>query len=335
VDFTAKRKTQNKIQSLGDLKRAGKVNNVSGALNPKFVNGPNEFDCLTERWSRGEVLGIVADSGSGKTEVVLYSAKHILKNNPQSVFVFVSLEMTTQKIFDRWVEITKDTPELEDRFYIVSRYDDEGKPQDVSMGWILRQLVNHRNTLGDIASFAIDHLHIIGENDATQLNSIVFKVKEMAVELDSFGILLAQVSKGHGQKGEVPLGADAVYGCSQFKWACTDIIQVHRPIKRLEGEAGISVMAWGYAKIREPKKSDRIKEGVNKLLLYDLEHRTFRGLSNDEKMTFKQYYDMLVELKQQEEKFKAFHYDVSIEVRGQNGQVVKVPISTGYNGDEL
>lgn len=334
MDFAQKRKQQNKIRSLGDLKREGKVNKANKA-NPKFVNGPVEFDCLTEKWSRGEVLGVVADSGSGKTEVVLYSAKSILKNNPNGVFVFVSLEMTTQKIYDRWEDITQDCPELMDRFYIVSRYDDEGKPEDISMGWILQKLVMHKQTLGDVISFAIDHLHIIGENDATQLNSIVFKVKEMAVELNAFGILLAQVSKGHGQKGEVPLSADAVYGCSQFKWACTDIIQIHRPIKRLEGDAGISVMAWGYAKIREPKKNDKVKEGINKLLLYDLDGRKFRQLTNDEKMTFKHYYDILVEIKQQEEKFKAYSYDTSTEVVAPNGKVISIPSKTGFTGNEI
>lgn len=333
MDFAQKRKAQNKVQSLGDMFRAGKVNSTT--KRSKQVSGPAEFDCLTESWSRGEMLGIIADSGSGKTEVVLYSAKHMLKNNPEANFVFVSLEMTTQKIFNRWVDMTADCPELMDRFYIVSRFDEEGKPQPISMAWILQQLVTHKNTVGDLVSFAIDHLHIIGDNDVSQLNSIVFKVKEMAVELDSFGILLAQVSKSHGQKGEVPLGADAVYGCSQFKWACTDIIQIHRPIKRLEGDAGISVMAWGYAKIREPKKGDAVKEGVNRLLLYDLESRGFRELSKDEKMTFKQFYDILVEMKQQEEKFKAFHYDLSHEVKAPNGKIIKIPMSTGFDGDEL
>ena len=303
TNFTEKRKQQMGVKSLADLKRSGKV---TGGLNTKlFVNGPDEFDCLKNKWSRQELLGVIGDSGVGKSEVVLYFFRHVLKNNPNSCAVYVSLEMTDEKISQRWFKLTEDCPEISERLYVISRYDENGKSREVSMGWIKRELLKYREVIGDVATFAIDHIHCLGENDPSTLNSIMITLKEMAVELNAFGIPMAQVNKGAGQKGEVPLDADAVLGCSQYKYICSDIIQIHRPILRLEEEAKVSVMSWGYCKIREASKDDKVKRGQNKLLAYDIETRGFRKMNSPEYTMFKQYYNMLLEMKSAEEKHNA------------------------------
>lgn len=322
MDFLQKRKEQLKVHSLGDLIRQGKVNNSKTA---SLVNGPTVFDCLVNKWTRTDLMALIGDSGSGKSEVVLYIFKEILKNNPNSCAVFCSLEMTTQKIAFRWLEMTKDCPELADRLYIISRYTEEGKPKEVNVGWVQLEMNNIKNIAGDVIAFAVDHLHILGENTADNLNSIAFAFKELSVEMNAFGILLAQVSKSKGQGAEVPLDADAVYGCSQLKWCADYILQVHRPIMRLENDAGISVLGWGFCKVREMSQNDKIKRGQNKLLIYDYETRGLRNLKAEEKTIFKNYYDTLIELKQKEEEFKSFHYDLSTEVKAPNGKIVVLP----------
>jgi hypothetical protein len=330
MDFVAKRKKQAGIFSLGDSRRAGKV---TAGLNPElFVNGPEEFDCLVNKWSRQELLGIIGDSGTGKSEVVLAMFKTMLENNPESNAIYVSLEMTDQKISERWGKMTKDNPELADRLYIISRYDEDGKSRKVSMKWIKKELNRYREHIGDVCVFAIDHIHCLGENDASTLNSIMITLKEMAVEMNAFGIPMAQVNKGSGQKGEVPLDADAVLGCSQFKYICSDIIQIHRPILRLEEEAQISVLGWGYAKVREADKKDKVKRGQNKLLIYDQEKRCLRNLNNTEYSTFKMYYDMLLEMKSEEEKNKAFTYDLKKEIIKKDG--TKVIVTEKFSGNK-
>jgi len=330
MDFVAKRKKQAGIFSLGDSRRAGKV---TAGLNPAlFVNGPEEFDCLVNKWSRQELLGVIGDSGTGKSEVVLAMFKTMLENNPESNAIYVSLEMTDQKISERWGKMTKDNPELADRLYIISRYDEDGKSRKVSMKWIKKELNRYREHIGDVCVFAIDHIHCLGENDASTLNSIMITLKEMAVEMNAFGIPMAQVNKGSGQKGEVPLDADAVLGCSQFKYICSDIIQIHRPILRLEEEAQISVLGWGYAKVREADKKDKVKRGQNKLLIYDQEKRCLRNLNNTEYSTFKMYYDMLLEMKSEEEKNKAFTYDLKKEIIKKDG--TKVIVTEKFSGNK-
>jgi hypothetical protein len=199
------------------------------------------------------------------------------------------------------------------------------------MGWIKRELMRYREVIGDVVTFAIDHIHCLGENDPSTLNSIMVTLKEMAVELNAFGIPMAQVNKGAGQKGEVPLDADAVLGCSQFKYICSDIMQLHRPILRLEEDAAISVLGWGYCKIREADKTDKVKRGQNKLLAYDLDTRSFRKMATPEYSTFKMFYNTLLEMKSAEEKHKSFTYDLVKEVISPNGKVVT--ITEKFSGD--
>lgn len=331
-DFIQKRKQQMGVKSMADLKRSGRV---TGGLNTSlFVNGPEEFDCLKNKWSRQELLGVIGDSGVGKSEVVLNFFKYILKSNPNSCAVYVSLEMTDEKISQRWFQLTEDCPEISERLYVISRYDESGKSREVSMGWIKRELLRYREVIGDVAAFAIDHIHCLGENDPSTLNSIMITLKEMAVELNAFGIPMAQVNKGAGQKGEVPLDADAVLGCSQFKYICSDIIQIHRPILRLEEEAKISVMGWGYCKIREATKEDKVKRGQNKLLAYDMDTREFRKMNTTEYSTFKTFYSELLEMKSAEEKHKAHTYDLIKEVVSPSGKVVTIVEKfSGDSGD--
>lgn len=322
MNFNEKRRQQMGIRSIADLKRSGRV---TGKMNPAlFVHGPKEFDCLENKWSRQEVLSIVGDSSSGKSEVVLYSFKEILKNNPNSCAVYISLEMTDEKIAQRWFEMTQDCPEVSERMFIVSRYDDNGKSREVNIHWIKKEVVKYKEVIGDVVSFACDHIHVLGENDPSTLNSIMIILKEMAVELNSLCIALAQVNKGAGQKGEVPLDADSVLGCSQLKYISSDIIQIHRPILRLEEEAKMSVLGYGYCKIRESRPNDKMKKGQNKLLKYVPEERSFRKLSTDEMSTFKLYYNELLAMKSAEERNKAYTYDLTKEVRSPDGRVITI-----------
>lgn len=332
MSFLQKRKEQMKIRSLGDMKRSGRVKTE---YNPElFVYGPEEFDCLKYKWSRTEVLGIIGDSGCGKTEVVLAMMKGILKSNPDSCAIYVSLEMTDQELAQRWFKMTEGEEELADRLYIVSRYDDDGKSRDVSMKWIKKQLETYQETIGDVSCFVVDHIHCLGENDPSTLNSIMVTLKEMAVATKSLAIALAQVNKSSGGKGEIPLDSDSVLACSQFKYISSNIIQIHRPILRLEGDAGISVLGWGYTKVREASKEDTVKRGQNRLLAYDQYSRNLRQMSLEEQSKFKLYYNMLLEMKSAEEKSKSYCYNITKKVKGANGKEVEIKeIFSGDNGD--
>lgn len=323
MNFAEKRRSQAGIRSLGELRRKGKVKR--GSDPDLFVHGTPEFDCLVHKWSRKEVLGVIGDSGVGKSEVVLQIMKDILISNPESCGVYVSLEMTDQEIAKRWFDMTGDDEDLADRLFILSRYDEEGKSREgISMRWIKENLNIYKDAIGDVSVFTIDHLHVIGENDPSTLNSIMVQTKEMAVNLNALGIPMAQVNKSAGGKGEIPLDADSVLACSQFKYIANNIIQIHRPILRLEEDAKLSVLGWGYAKVREAHKNDKVKRGQNKLLAYDRDLRMLRKMTTEEYTVFKLYYNTLLEMKSAEERNKAFSYDLTKEVKGKDGKVVQI-----------
>ena len=335
TNLAKKRLEQAGIKSLGDLKRSGAV---TAGLNPELlIKGSEEFDCLVNGWQRGEVQVREGDSGSGKTETVLIDAKEILKNNPKSNFVFISLEMTDQKISERWFKMVGDDEDLADRFFVISRYDQNGRSRNISLKWIKAELYRYKEQLGDIAAWCLDHMHAVGDNDPSTLNSMMIMTKEMSVETNSYGIVLAQVSKGAGQKGEVPLDADSILGCSQAKYIASEIIQIHRPILRLEEEAKMSVMGWGYVKIREPDENDPIKRGQNRLLIYDQKIRTLRKMTTEEYTRFKMFYNMLLEMKSAEEKSKAFTYDLQKEIINKDGQkiIIKEKFSGSFADDDF
>lgn len=331
TDFNKKRLKQAGIRSLGDLKREGRVKESNDpALK---VHADIEFNSLVNGWKRGELLAIIGDSGCGKTEVVLAIMIAILREHKEENAVYVSLEMTDQEVYKRLVDMVGEDNEILDRFFIVSRYDDEGNSKNVSIDWIKRELDRYKEQLGDIITFSVDHCHVLGENDPSTLNSIMIKLKEMSVSLNCLGLPLAQVNKSSGGKGEIPLDADSVLGMSQLKYISSNIIQIHRPILRLEEDAQISVLAWGYCKIREPHKEDKVKRGQNKLLTYDLETRTLRKLSTEEYSRFKLYYNDLLAMKSAEEKSKAFAYDLTKEVKCKDGRVIEVKeIFSGDSG---
>ena len=90
-------------------------------------------------------------------------------------------------------------------------------------------------------------------------------------------------------------------------------------------------MGYGYCKVREARPEDKMKKGQNKLLLYVPETRGFRKMTNPEYTIFKNAYNMLLEMKDAEERKKAFTYDLTKEVTAPNGKVII--INEKFSGD--
>jgi len=328
TDLMAKRKDQAGIKSLGDLKRTGLV---SGAIDPsKFVRGPKEMDCNVVPWQRGGITGWLAGAGSGKTSSVLYALKHILINNDDGIVVFVSLEMDASEIAEKWYKATKSRPDLADRLYIVENYDSEGKTKNLSITDIKLELSNIKDTLGvTMHAFVIDHLLEIDLNGGVDYNPVCKKIKDIAVELDSHCFLLSQTTKGKGS-GEIPVPKDGCFATSRFEWIVTNIITVFQPLKRVEKECDLAVMGWQYAKIRYKNKNDGAKEGMNYLRRFDFDTEDLVPLTDGEIATFKMWYDKVLELRQNEAKFKSYQFNLDRTIKGKDGQ--EVVISDTFGG---
>ena len=332
TDLMAKRKDQAGIKSLGDLKRSGRV---SGKIDPtKAVNGPDLMDCLVRPWQRGDMTGILAGTGVGKTSAVLYILKHILKNNPEGVVAFISLELVIDEVAEKWYKATEDEPELADRLFIVENFDEKGHCLNLTLPEINIELVKIKETLGTtLHAYALDHMREVNINGSMDYNPLCREIKNMTVALDSHGLILAQTTKGKGV-GDIPVPKDGCYGTSAYENLMTNILSIFQPLKRVEKECGLAVMGWQYAKIRYKSKEDKCKEGMNYLMRFDFDNEDLIKLNTNELATFKMWYDKVLELRKNEEKFKSYQFDLSTEIIGKDGKVVKMNDTFGGGSPE-
>lgn len=336
MNFLEARKAQTKIRSLGDLQRqrmSKQIENLS-----KAVNGPKMIDCLIRRWLRGgDMTGILAGSGIGKTTFIMFILKHILLNNDEGFVVFVSLEMTADEILEKWEKMTQDCPELSDRFYIIENYDEFDKCKELSVKDIKLELSKLKTIIGQtLIAYALDHLHEISIDGAVKdYNPICRELKNMTVELDTHGFILSQTTKGKGV-GDIPVPKDGCFGTSRYENLMTNILTIFQPLLRVQREADLPILGWQYAKIRYKNRGDKVRENMNYLLYFDYDSEDLRELNKAEKAEFAMYYEKVLELRQNEEKFKSYQFDLSDTVVGKDGKEVKLTrIVGGGNPDDL
>lgn len=320
--------------SLGEQRRLR--SRGSGKVNPaKFIKGPVSIDCLNRPWHRGDSTGILAGPGVGKTTFSLHILKQILLNNEGGIVAFVSLEMTLEEIAEKWMNATQDCPELEDRLFVIENYDEQDRAKSLTIEEIKIELSKLKEETGEVIhAYVLDHLHEVDIGNSVDYNPLCRKIKDMSVELDSHGFILSQTTKGKGV-GDIPVPKDGCYGTSRFENLMTHIITIFQPLKRVEKECGLAIMGWQYAKIRFKNNADGAKEGMNYLLSYDYDTEDLRPLDSNEVATFKMYYEKVLELRQNEEKFKAYQFDLSQEIKGENGKTVKLEsVFGGHNPND-
>ena len=139
MEWTSERKNQLGLQSLADFLDEHGLRTKDPDT---YVHGPEHYDCLDDKWAKGEVLGIIGASGSGKTQVTFEIFESILRKTQDrnSIVVFVSLEMTIQRIAKRWVSLVgRDSPLL-NRLYIVSNYNEDGTSKELNTETIKREV---------------------------------------------------------------------------------------------------------------------------------------------------------------------------------------------------
>jgi hypothetical protein len=323
VNFDEKRKSQMGIKSVGSIIKQG---NLTSAYDiAKAVKGPKEMDCLERPWLRGDLSLFLGAPGIGKTSTMLWIFKHILLNNPDGCVVMVSLEMTAGEIIEKWLLATKDCPEISDRFYIVENYNKDGTSKALTATLIKHELRKIKETLNTtiIATF-IDHLHQVNINGAVDYNPVVDLFKTLAVEIDTHVFLASQTTKGKAGKGDTPISRDGAFGTSKAEWLSTNIITIFQPLIRVQKETDLPILAFAYQKIRYKNKKDKLKEGMNYLLYFEHESQNLRELKRQEKADFGMYYEKVLELMQNEEKFKSYQFDLSETIVGRDGKEVRL-----------
>lgn len=301
------------------------------------VHGPGFWDCTEEQWRKGEVLGIVAGSGTGKSAVSLKIIKDIIFNNKKSddIHFFFSLEMPARQVISRWHKLVgKGTPESK-RLFIV-----DNKNTDERLTWqhIYKFVEDTCNHLGKKPGCVIvDHFMALADkidttkepnfDVSTDVNSGRGKIKTISVKemcrlmkviaegLNCFLIVQNQSTIERAGHGDTPMGINAAYGAAQYAWFCDYIITVWQPLKRVQNETALTASGWQYSKIREVGLNDATRVYTRHSIYYDIPTGDFRPLTELEEDEFNTFVEKANTLRKADADNKTTQYSNSPNAR--------------------
>ncbi len=246
----------------------------------------------TERGFRlGQVVGIVAGSGVGKTTLTLNMFLWFAENNPDYHHFFFSLEQPKEEIIERIRVICGDNESLYDKIHVVDNHNEDDSFKHLSLGAIEDQMDAWQKATGlKIGTAVIDHIGVLekdgknGENDA--LIGICRRMKPVARKLNIMLVMLSQAPREKASIGDIELSKDAAYGTVFFESFLDYLICLWAPLKRVYTQGAPTVMSLKFAKIRHKKQNvDRIKEDVRYNLYYDPSTERLRELTQDEEVS--------------------------------------------------
>ncbi len=242
----------------------------------------------------GQVIGLVAGSGVGKTSMALNMFLGFVTNNPDYDHFFVPLEQPVNEIADRWRTICGENTHLHDKVHLISNYDDAGNYRDLSLQQIQDYVGEFQKTTGKkIGCVVIDHIAVLANKNKLGQDEGVKEIskamKSFAVSTNTLLIMQSQTSREKAGIGDLELNKDAAFGTSVFENYCDYLITLWQPLKRCYAEEGCpTVMAFKFGKIRHKNQSmDVIKEDVPYKLIYDPMTQVLRPFTQDEEKGFK------------------------------------------------
>lgn len=244
----------------------------------------------------GQVIGLVAGSGVGKTAFALNMFKWFIEENPDYNHFFIPLEQPANEIADRWKTMCGDDTTLNKKVHIISNYDDDGNFRHLSFDEIKDYVLKWQKVTGKkVGCIVIDHIGALkkkGSNDENQdLMTICHNMKAFAVQTNTLLVMQSQTSREKAGIGDLELSKDAAYGTLFFEAYCDYLITLWQPLKRCHSEQSCpTVMAFKFCKIRHKKaKKDIIKEDVPYFFYFDSDRETLRDMTQDEETSFKYF----------------------------------------------
>jgi hypothetical protein len=241
----------------------------------------------------GQVLGLVAGSGVGKTAFALNMFKWFIQNNPDYDHFFIPLEQPANEIADRWQTMCKNEPELHNKVQIMSNYDENNNYRHLSLHEIQEYIKKYTRISGrKVGCVVIDHIGVLKKKDKNgktmELEDICHTMKSFAVETNTFLVMQSQTNREKAGIGDLELNKDAAYGTVFFESYVDYLITLWQPLKRCHSEdACPTVTAFKFCKIRHKKtKRDLIQEDVPYYLSFDSDTETMNDMSGDQIISF-------------------------------------------------
>lgn len=251
------------------------------------------IDATEHGFRLGQVIGLVAGSGVGKTAVALNMFRGFVKNNPDYDHFFVPLEQPANEIAERWQSMCQDDPTLNEKVHVVSNYDEQGNFRHLSFDEIKDYILKFQQvTKRKVGAVVIDHIGALKKKDKKgenqDLMDICHAMKAFAVQTNTMLIMQSQAPREKAGIGDLELNKDAAYGTVYFESYCDYLITIWQPLKRCYNEPGCpTVTAFKFCKIRHKKTNkDQIIEDVCYKLYFDPNTQHLRELTQDEETSF-------------------------------------------------
>lgn len=251
------------------------------------------IDATLHGFRLGQVIGLVAGSGVGKTAMALNMFKGFAQNNPDYDHFFVPLEQPDKEIADRWKTMCGDNTSLHDKVHVISNYGEDGSFRHLSLDNIKDYILQFQKVNGrKIGCVVIDHIGALkkttkdGENQG--LMDICHAMKAFAVQTNTLLVMQSQAPREKSGSGDLELNKDAAYGTVYFESYCDFLITMWQPLKRCHSEDNCpTVTAYKFCKIRHKKvEEDEIQEDVCYRLYFDSKTETLRELTQQEEKSF-------------------------------------------------
>jgi len=272
----------------------------------------------------GQVIGLVAGSGVGKTAFALNMFRWTAQENPDYHHFFVPLEQPANEIADRWKTMCGADEALHSKIHVMSNYDEEGNFRHLSLDEIQAYLVRWQaETKQKIGCVVIDHIGALkkkGSNDENQdLMTICHKMKAFAMQTNTLLVMQSQTSREKAGIGDLELNKDAAYGTLFFEAYCDWLITLWQPLKRCHKEESCpTVTAFKYCKIRHKKaKRDVVKEDEPYYLYFDSETELLRDMTQDEEVSFNFFLPKATNKRKVDRKSELVEYK-SVPYKGQD-----------------
>ncbi len=234
------------------------------------------LDATEHGFRLGQVIGLVAGSGVGKTAVALNMFMGFVKNNPDYDHFFVPLEQPANEIADRWRTMCGDNVRLHEKVHVISNYAEDGTFRHLSFDEIKEYILKFQKVTGRKAGcVVIDHIGALkkkgakGENQ--DLMDICHSMKAFAIATNTLLVMQSQAPREKAGIGDLELNKDAAYGTVFFESYCDYLVAIWQPLKRCYAEEGCpTVTAFKMCKIRHKQQGvDEIKEDVRYTLFFD------------------------------------------------------------------
>lgn len=257
----------------------------------------------------GQVMGLVAGSGVGKTAMALNLFKWFVELNPDFDHLFVPLEQPAHEIAERWKTLCGEDDRLHSKVHIMSNYAEDGSFRHLSFDEVKEHILRLQRVTGKkIGCVVIDHIGALkkkgkdGENQ--DLMDICHSMKAFAIETNTMLVMQSQAPREKAGIGDLELNKDAAYGTVYFESYCDYLITIWQPLKRMYHDAECpTVTAFKFCKIRHKKRNkDHIQEDVSYRLYFDPDREAFRELTQKEEETFSFYAQQCLNLRKADRK---------------------------------